>query len=190
MNVRMTDAEAALFRSFLECSRTYVEFGAGGSTCLAAATQKDAIISVDSSDEWLEKVRSECASRPNAASMHLVKVDIGPTGDWGVPLDAFTRDRWPDYYTTLWANPVSRSADTVLVDGRFRVACFMATLMNCHPGTTVIIHDYASRPHYHVVREVAHEIARAGDLSVFRFSEKTQMPRVREIMEAHAFEPA
>ena len=31
-----------------------------------------------------------------------------------------------------------------------------------------MIHDYASRAHYHVIREVAREIANAGKLSVFQ----------------------
>ena len=37
-----------------------------------------------------------------------------------------------------------------------------------NPNAIIGIHDFASRPKYHCVREIAREIATAGDMSFFR----------------------
>jgi len=42
----------------------------------------------------------------------------------------------------------------VLIDGRFRVACFLCTVMHTSPDTVIIFDDYADRPPDHVVEEV------------------------------------
>jgi hypothetical protein len=54
-----------------------------------------------------------------------------------------------------------------LIDGRFRVACFAQTVLRCSPDAVIGIHDFASRKPYHVVREIAREIASTEDISFF-----------------------
>ena len=56
----MSDDECRLFKSILKCSMRYLEFGSGGSTCLAASLVTESNISIDSSLEWLDKVRQVC----------------------------------------------------------------------------------------------------------------------------------
>jgi hypothetical protein len=58
-------------------------------------------------------------------------------------------------------------ADFFLVDGRFRVACFMQALLHAQTGALIAVHDFASRPTYHVIYEVAREVASAENFSVF-----------------------
>jgi hypothetical protein len=189
MNVHMSPAELGLFRSFLSCAENYLEFGSGGSTCLAASLGKKAIISVDSSDEWLARVAVECASFPDSPAPRLVKVDIGPVGDWGKPTDPGTRDRWPSYYSDVWAEPGSADCDLYLVDGRFRVASFMSVVLRCRPSAIIVVHDFASRSGYHVVKEVCREVARAEDLSVFQIPPVVDNERARNILEHYAYNP-
>ena len=162
---RMSAEEAALFLSFVRNSRDYVEFGTGGSTVLASKHVKNSILSVDSSRQWLDQVRDACAS--SQTKPELTFIDIGPTGDWGFPIDASTKSRWPDYHSAIWKIPRSATADLYLVDGRFRVACFAQIVLHCHPNAIIGFHDFSSRPHYHRVREIAQEIATAGDMSFF-----------------------
>jgi hypothetical protein len=190
MDVHMSAAELNLFKSFLACSRRYMEFGTGGSTCLAAAMGKETIISIDSSDEWLAKVHAECSLMPNLPPPRLINVDIGPTGEWGVPIDPSTRERWPSYYQAVWtAEPESAECDLFLIDGRFRVACFMSVVLRCGPTAIILIHDFFSRPHYHVVKEVCGEIARAEELSAFQVPANIDKERARTILDAHAYDP-
>jgi hypothetical protein len=163
---RMSAEEAALFLSFVRNSRDYIEFGTGGSTVVASKHVKNSILSVDSSQEWLNQVSSACAS--SQTKPELMFIDIGPTGDWGFPIDASTKSRWPDYHSAIWKTPHSTEADLYLVDGRFRVACFAQIVLHCNPHAIIGIHDFGSRPNYHCVREIAREIATAGDMSFFR----------------------
>lgn len=162
----MSAEEAALFLSFVRNSRSYVEFGAGGSTVVTASHVQGSILSVDSSREWLDKVRAACASSPTKPE--LIFVDIGPTGEWGFPIDNSMKSRWPDYHSAIWKMPHSAAADLYFVDGRFRVACFAQIVLHCNPNAIIGIHDFSSRPKYHCVREIAREIATAGDMSFFR----------------------
>ncbi len=61
----------------------------------------------------------------------------------------------------------SYDADLYLIDGRFRVACFMKTLLNCRPDAMIMVHDFASRSEYSIIKSMAREIAVVEDLSVF-----------------------
>ena len=166
-----------------------MEFGAGGSTCLAASMGKETIISINSSEEWLAKVHTECSFMPEAPRPRLIKVDIGPVGDWGMPIDPSTRDQWPSYYKTVWAEQESQ-CDLYLIDGRFRVASFMSVVLHCPPSPNILIHDYFSRPHYHVVKEICREIARTADLSAFQVPVNIDKARAQTILDAHAYNPA
>src|SRR3954451_20422082 len=83
MKPRMSPDELALFQAVLKKSSRYLEFGSGGSTFLASSLVKSWVISIDSSQSWLEKVRDACKS--NRVQPELILADIGPIGDWGKP---------------------------------------------------------------------------------------------------------
>jgi hypothetical protein len=164
MRPAMTDKEIALFDSLVSCSRRYVEFGAGGSTCHAAATAKDWIIAVDSSTEWLSKVASAC----NGVKAKLLHADIGKVGEWGIPLDEDRRRDWPSYHERLWLEPEANQGDFYFIDGRFRVACFIQAIMRAvRPDAIFAMHDFACRAHYHVILPFVREIATSEELTAF-----------------------
>jgi hypothetical protein len=184
---RMTDKELDLFKTFIGRATNYVEFGAGGSTCVAAPLVKNSIVSVDSSDVWLQKVADVCAAQPTWVQPTLLFVDIGPIGAWGSPTDPGTRDRWPDYHEKVWEIPGTSEADLYMVDGRFRIACFMQSLLHARPGALIAIHDFTSRPAYAVVTEVAEQVASVDTLAVFRKREDQDEVRIRELLELRRF---
>jgi hypothetical protein len=186
---RMSDDECRLFKSILTCSRRYLEFGCGGSTCVAASVIKESIISVDTSLEWIDKVRQTCESEASPIQPALVHIDIGPTSDWGQPSDPSTRERWPDYHRAIWARSGSSDADLYMIDGRFRVACFMQILLHSRADALIMIHDFNFRSGYHVVREVAREIAIADSLSLFVRRADRNETHVREILAAYEYDP-
>ena len=182
---RMSAEEAALFVSFVKNSRDYVEFGTGGSTVLASKHVKNSIFSVDSSQEWLDQVSRACDSSQTKPQLRFV--DVGPIGDWGFPTDGSAKPRWPDYHSAIWKVKQSSDADLYLVDGRFRVACFAQTVLHCKPNAIIGIHDFSSRPAYHCVREIAQEIATAGDMSFFLPLSRRQAAEA--ILQSHYTEP-
>lgn len=165
MQPRMSKAEIELFVSFVRHSHKYVEFGVGGTTCIASDYVADWILSVDSSEAWIGKTAQACAGKKTQPT--FLYADIGPTKDWGVPIDPQTRPRWDSYHSDIWKLPQSSSADLYLIDGRFRVACFAQTVLRCSPDSVIAIHDFASRKPYHVVRDIAREIASVEDIAFF-----------------------
>ncbi len=86
--------------------------------------------------------------------------------------------------------PESSDADVYMVDGRFRVACFMQILLHSRRDALIMIHDYDLRSEYHVVKEVAREIVAAGSLSVFQRRDDRNETHMREILAAHEYDPA
>jgi hypothetical protein len=183
----MSEKELDLFFAFLKNSRNYLEFGTGGSTYAASRHVKQSIISVDSSAEWLDKLRVECAN--SEIDQKLIYIDIGPVGDWGYPTELSSQPKWPRYHEYVWELPESSQADLYLVDGRFRVACFAQTVIHCRPDALIGFHDFASRKQYHSVYEIAREVATAEDMSFF-----LPLPDVREkamkIVEEYKFNMA
>jgi hypothetical protein len=163
---QMSDAELSLFKAVLAKSTRYLEFGCGGSTALASLQRKEWIIAVDSSGDWIKKVSDHCAN--SVTRPLLLHANIGPIGGWGYPTDPASQPLWVGYQQGVFrALPQSREADFVMVDGRFRVACFAQAILNCSPATLIAVHDFTSRPHYHVIHDLAREIAVAQDMSIF-----------------------
>jgi hypothetical protein len=165
--VHMTAEEQAFISRFFRSAKSYVEFGCGGSTLLASKLMTGVVTAMDSSKEWIEKVRAECQKSPDQVQPRLINVDIGPTGDWGRPIDESTIDRWPQYSGIVWDYEGTQDADLYLVDGRFRVACFIETLMHCKPDAVILIHDYAPRLEYHIVEEFARPFLACETLYAF-----------------------
>jgi hypothetical protein len=187
MQPRMSADEFTLFSSFVRVSERYFEFGTGGSTFAASLLRKSWIISIDSSQQWLDRVASKCAA--NNTKPELIFKDIGPVGDWGNPIDPSTRSRWPEYHGSVWNCPRSMNADLYLVDGRFRVACFAQIVLHCRPDAIIGFHDFASRRHYHCVREIAREIAVAESMAFFQ-PLSVMRENAANILEKYMFDPA
>ena len=185
MQPRMSESELRFFESFLTCSDRYLEFGSGGSTFWASRSVKRSVVSIDSSPWWIKTVADFCKDQITPIVPELVHVDIGPTGDWGVPIDQRALERWPNYHNQIWLAPTASEADLYMVDGRFRVACFMQIALHCEIDAIIMLHDFASRQKYHIVGEVAREIARVEDLSVFQLRREKTRSRALEILKLY-----
>jgi hypothetical protein len=184
----MLESEQALFRCFLSCASNYLEFGSGGSTVMATSLVSHSVCSVESSIDWVAKVEAACAAadgiRPN-----LLHADIGPVRDLGYPANENSKERWPIYHTSIWSQPGSTEADLCFVDGRFRVACFLQALLRCDARTIILIHDFATRPHYNIVRSFAREFARSETLSAFRRKADFDSGEAAACLERYRFDP-
>lgn len=170
MKVHMTPAEEALFAELLSKASSYTEFGAGGSTTLAASTLAGRIVSTDSSREWLDRVAAECNGPRYKSKPQLVHADIGPIREWGNPADDSCRNRWPLYSLSIWSVQHAANADLFLVDGRFRIACFLEILLRCRNDARIAMHDYRDRLGYHIVEKFANVVNAADTLFVFERS--------------------
>jgi hypothetical protein len=185
----MGEGELKLFTQLLACADSYLEFGSGGSTCVATALVKHALISVEGDADWAGKVAAECARHTDWMQPQMHYVDIGPTGNWGMPTDPETRSRWPDYHGRIWEHTDAAAADLLFVDGRFRVACCAQVALHARSNATIVVHDYTSRVRYHVVEMFLRPIARADDLVVFKPRLDRDPQKVRELLAAYERNP-
>lgn len=144
-----------VFTDLLSNSSTYLEFGAGDSTVYASQNGVKTIISVDSSLEYVQYVNQKINSEIADVNLNIFYVDIGKTGAWGRPVD---NKGFKDYHM-YYQKPIGYCQsnkiipDLVLVDGRFRVACFLASVL-MFPNVKILFDDYLERPHYHIVESV------------------------------------
>ena len=156
-------------REALSLSRCYLEYGVGGSTVYACTVAGvPSVFAVESDLEWLVRVQASIAS--SRSSAHIEHCDLGEVGAWGRPLSMERVRDWWRYMASPWqvARKAGANPDTVLVDGRFRVASFLYSLIAAQPGTVILFDDYFDRPHYGLVEEFSVPTERCGRMAVFR----------------------
>ena len=166
----MTDRERDCLVSILTETRSYLEFGMGASTALAcqqASIQR--IDAVESSARFAQKYYEQSEEiRNNMGLGRLVihQVDIGPVGNWGYPTDESTMGRWRNYPQIVQS--LAGQWDTILVDGRFRVACVLHSLMQVDQRCRIVVHDFWNRNGYHEVLNYVNVDASVDSMGVFR----------------------
>eukprot|EP00490_Sorites_sp_Unknown_P018484 CAMPEP_0114678696 /NCGR_PEP_ID=MMETSP0191-20121206/52073_1 /TAXON_ID=126664 /ORGANISM="Sorites sp." /LENGTH=194 /DNA_ID=CAMNT_0001953111 /DNA_START=47 /DNA_END=631 /DNA_ORIENTATION=- len=184
----MTKEEIDFFGQCLSKADAYMEFGVGGSTPFAVKhSNLKCLKGIDSSKEWIKLVSSQpvVSKGIEEGRVELLHVDIGPTGSWGYPTGNSTADRWPKYSSQTFGTCASAAQHRlVLVDGRFRVACFLKFLASMDPHETsqtrLLIHDYLHRAEYHVVEKFADVIEIHGTLALFQKKPEADMVALKE----------
>lgn len=175
--IRMTSREVALFMRYLGTAQSYFEFGCGGSTMVASRHGPPmlSIVSVDSSQEWLDTVarNSYSAARIEKGLMKMQFADIGPIGVWGFPAQSAEESKGAWYLYSQAITMTGKQFDVVLVDGRFRVACLLNTMIT-NPTAKVLIHDFFDPGHhraYRVLLEVTDVVDRVDTLAALKRKE-------------------
>lgn len=135
-------------------ARVVLEYGSGGSTFLALRAGAEFVMSVESDKAWSERIGAALGAEFPADRFLVHHADIGPTGPWGRPQGSGAYRRFHLYATGIWDHPDFRHPDVVLIDGRFRVACFLATLIRCTRPVTLLFDDYIDRDYYHWIEEL------------------------------------
>ncbi|MBV7265560.1 hypothetical protein [Erythrobacter ani] len=176
--------EAELVRAIYEKATVILEYGSGGSTIIAAEKPGKLVFSVESDREWALRLQHEIDSRKLSSPATVYHVDIGPTGDWGRPLNSDSWTNFHNYPLAIWDEPFFRQPDVVLIDGRFRPACLMAVALRTRQTVTLLFDDYKSRPAYHSVEGFLKPTKIVGRLAVFRVEPRQlDASEIRKLME-------
>lgn len=160
----MPQTEAGYLRQMYAQASVILEYGSGGSTVLAAELGKS-VISVESDRAWADRLDAHLASMSSSARVH--HVDIGPTEKWGMPARPRFHGRFHLYPLSVWDLPELGDPDLVLIDGRFRAACFASIILRTQRPTTVLFDDYVDRPYYHGVEKLSKLEATVGRMARF-----------------------
>jgi len=166
----MDEAGFQMWSTTLHHADSYLEYGAGKSTIFASKhLNVGKIISVDSDMQWLARILSTTSGEGASKNVSLLHANIGKIGEWGVPLNRDSSKSFHEYITLPWqfAAQENISPTVVLVDGRFRVACFLYSLIASTHGATLLFDDYNDRPEYHLVERHCEITERAGRMARF-----------------------
>ena len=137
------------FKETIRLCKVYGEYGCGKSTIWVAHNTSAKIYSVDTSEIWVEKVSKKITGEAQTISIRFI--DLGRIGKWGRPLGYSKAYQFYQYTDWIWQQ--KNLPDTVLIDGRFRVCCWLTSLKYALAGTNLIFDDYVNREEYHFVEK-------------------------------------
>lgn len=163
----------ALFKHHVSRARHYAEYGCGQSSIWVATNTSALMTCVDTSRDWIAHVRN--AIPPDRAT--LVWIDCGDIAEWGKPNGYDKHDRFKAYAEAPWRQDTL--PDLVLIDGRFRVMCFIVCLQRATEGTLLLFDDYFDRPRYRIVEEVLAPVDACGRQAMFPVPEKESLDQDR-----------
>lgn len=158
---------ADLVRTHYFQARTILEYGSGGSTILAASMPGKYVMAVESDRTWALDLQMQIDRAALPSAVLVWHVDIGTTGRWGRPTNDEAWQKYHHYPLSIWSEPFFRHPDVVLIDGRFRAACLVATALHISRPVTVLFDDYVDRPAYHVVERLSVPVRTVGRMAEF-----------------------
>lgn len=151
LSQKLFDGYSQLFKNNLYSQTIYGEYGCGLSTLYVLSNFDIPVYSVDSSRQWVNKIKIENKNNHNL-SINYVNIGNVSEHSWGRPDDYSLRDNFLKYADDIWNRELK--PNFVLIDGRLRVLCFLISLKKCNPGTKIIFDDYVGRKYYHIVEEL------------------------------------
>jgi len=176
------DGDDELFKEVVLGASRYAEYGCGKSTVWVAKNTSAEIRAVDTSAEWIANVEREISGR----SAQFTHIDCGEIGNWGRPKTYAKRTSFGAYARSFFDEGFE--PDVVLIDGRFRVCCFLTALARSPSGTVLLFDDYARRPHYHLVEEFVPVKAKCGRQFLFEAPSLNETARAEILRTAEKFE--
>lgn len=164
----LTVAEQSLVTEYYERNEVILEYGSGASTVLASQLGQKEVFSVESDVNWARNMELWFQENPTTANVHIHHVDIGPTIAWGIPKNRAKSGDWYKYPLSVWERKDFRQPGVVLIDGRFRPACFLVSLLMTDGELDILFDDYKPRPEYSLVEEFAQLVEMRGRMARFR----------------------
>ena len=165
-DITLFDGDDYLFKKYVKNCDIYFEYGVGKSTKYVIENTKAKIVAVDSDKNWIKSI--DISKRKKDIKLNWI--DLGELGDWGRPKTYYHRNNFFDYISINWQ--FNSMADVILVDGRFRVACFLYSLLKSKEGKIIIFDDYTNRSYYHVVEEIVPVFDLCGRQAIFKVPKK------------------
>ena len=166
----MSSAEIKLFEKYLSRATNYLEYGSGGSTVFASKFPLR-IKSIESDSEWASKIQKETRTEMNY-------INLGKTGGCGTPLE--NKHLWP-----IYSQNYSSEFDLVLIDGRFRVACFLDICLK-KETPTILFHDFLNRPEYHIILQFCQVVESVDTLVVLKINDNINLETVEDLYKTYS----
>jgi hypothetical protein len=169
----MPKSEATRLIELMKQSHCYLEYGTGGSTIKAIELKIPYIVIVESDIRWLQKVNKKIRKMDTKDVFYYsIYSNIGKIGKWGTPLNDKSWKRYWHYSFQAWdvMKDLNLSPDLIFIDGRFRVACILTSLLYGKIGTRILVDDYVTRD-YHTIEKYIKPIHIIGRMAEFIITE-------------------
>ena len=182
MQPHMSRDDMLMFYRYLAKSKSYFEFGSGGSTYQASIRENiQRIVSVESDFEWHTKLTSIIKN----PCVQFVHCDIKTVpNNWGHPGAGSTIDEWRKYSGAIQTFG-DTGIDFILIDGRFRVACCLKCFDLMSDSCLIAFDDFLDRPHYHIVLKFYDIIEKTSDKRMVILQKKPVPGPPRELIETY-----
>tara|TARA_B100001063_G_C16738874_1_gene543587 strand:- start:197 stop:838 length:642 start_codon:yes stop_codon:yes gene_type:complete len=170
-NDDLFEGNESMFKDEVSRVDVYGEYGCGKSTNWVLDNTSAKVISVETSSDWAMSVKKHNQINIDRLDIHLS--DLGIIGEWGRPLSYDKNKNFSDYTDYIWKRKMTPKL--VLVDGRFRVCCFLTSLKFAKEGTKIIFDDYIDRPYYHFVEKYLPREMECGRQCLFIVPSKSKI---------------
>lgn len=174
IDITMSITERVLFYRYLLKSNIFFEYGAGGSTYLACEINNiNKIYTVDTEPRYLDYLLSnKCLNNSYInGRFYPTHATIGSVKKFIHPNNLHYKERWHIYPEMILTSALKNKniPDLVLIDGKFRVASVLASLIALPKGTEIIIiHDFFPRKQYYPILDFLEPIDCADSVLVGR----------------------
>ena len=184
----LPDEPAARLKEAYGQAERILEYGSGGSSFVALESGAQ-LVTVESDADWAAEIDRSLSARFPDGRFRVHHADIGETADWGRPRTNKAFRRFHTYATGIWDFDWFEAPDTVLIDGRFRPACFATVAIRTTQPVTVLFDDYTQRRRYHWVEAFAKPAEVIGRMAVFRLEPKPFPPDLLSRVAASFMDP-
>jgi predicted O-methyltransferase YrrM len=144
-----------------------LEIGGGNSTLFFSKIVKR-LVTIEHNKEWSDKISNDIKSISKCDwSIHVVE----PSFPQSHPFQPSEPGQF-DNYINFISNLEKDQFDVILIDGRDRVRCTIASIPLLKKGGILLIHDFWNRPKYHSVLQLS-ELELIKDTNSYINSENT-----------------
>ncbi len=180
--------ELKILTDALQNAKNYLEFGSGGSTYTSLLYSNANIVSVESDPEWLDYMRKWRLIRNNENKrLILYHANIGKTTEGGYPINKEKDASFIDYSKKVFKD-FPRDYDVVLIDGRFRTACALQTILNTKDDVLILWHDFTNRPYYHEILKFLEIKKNTGTMVLLTKKKNINKKEVEKMFEKYQYD--
>jgi hypothetical protein len=124
------------------------------------------VIAVESNKSLSDSVYESTLQKEK---LHMVYANLGEVDDAGRPTTTAKFKNFHTYMVLPWAlaDKYMLAPDTILINGPFKIACFLYSLICAQEGAVILFDDFFKNPAYEMVRNYCALEKRHGDMAEF-----------------------
>lgn len=184
----LTENERLFFILILRTSKKYLEFGMGGSTLLAFKTLSiEKIVSVEHNFDWFKNISNfDGINNQIGKRIFLNFINLGKLKN-NYPLKENINNF--SIYSNQIFQKYENDYDFVFIDGIFRVASALQTILNCQNDVKIMLHDMNYNLKYHILYKYLEVVYSIDTMVLFCIKKNINIEEVKKDYEIYKNKP-